>query len=255
MHPNTILASLNLVDLRRCLFPSVFLIPFTAQAQFTASLTPETNRAFEEYVTKAESQMIWRAKPASNDISVKPTLGKAPLDIADGMIHDWTGFRHRSSHHGRQSFARIPELCRLPDHVQTRSGRVKLLAQDGPHWKTFLKIRRKKIVTAELNSEYDVEYRPLGDGRWAILSRSTKISEMDGNKELPPGQGHGYLWRLNAVLAIGAEAGWDLSGMPVDFLTRDIPPGDRMDGKADGHQSVPKDSLQFTLEAARTALR
>src|ERR1700731_4536823 len=66
------------------------IIPLAAEAQFTATLTPETNRAFNEYVGKAESQMDWHARPAGANISVRPTLGKSPIDVADGMIHDWT---------------------------------------------------------------------------------------------------------------------------------------------------------------------
>ena len=36
----------------------------------------------------------------------------------------------------------------------------KLLAHEGRHWKMFLRLRRKKVLTAVLDSEYDVEYRP-----------------------------------------------------------------------------------------------
>src|SRR6202035_1710916 len=136
--------------------------------------------------------------PAGANISVRPTLGKSPIDVADGMIHDWTAavvVPHATIEkalHVVQNYAEYKTMFG-PEVVES-----KLLAHNENHWKTFLRLRRKKVVTAELDSEYDVEYRQLGEGRWAILSRSTKISEVDGKKELPPGQGHGYLWRLNA---------------------------------------------------------
>ncbi len=242
------------MDLRRCLLPSILVIPFTAQAQFTTSLTPETNRAFDEYVSKAESQMSWHSKPASTEITVKPTLGKAPLDVADGMIHDWTAsviVPHTTVDKALAVFQNYPAYQTMfkPEVVES-----KLLAQDGPHWKTYLKLRRKKVVTAELNSEYDVEYRSLGDGRWAIISRSTRISEVDGNKELPPGQGHGFLWRTNAYWLLEPRPGGIYLECRSISLTRDLPPviGWMVKPMV---TSVPKDSLHFTLAAARTALQ
>jgi hypothetical protein len=230
------------------------LVPLSIQAQFTTSLKTETNRAFDDYVSKIEAQMDWRAKPASDNISVKPTLGKTPLDVADGMIHDWTAsvlIPHTTVDKAIHFFQDYPAYQRIfkPEVVES-----KLLAQDGPHWKTFLKLRRKKIVTAELNSEYDAEYRSLGDGRWAILSRSTRISEVDGGKELPPGQGHGYLWRLNAYWLLEPRPGGIYLECRSISLTRDVPPVIAWMVKP-MVTSIPKDSLHFTLEAARTALQ
>jgi hypothetical protein len=230
------------------------LVPLSVRAQFTTTLTPETNRAFDEYVSKVESQMDWRAKPASDNISVKPTGGKAPLDVADGMIHDWTAsvlVPNATVDKAIHVFQNYPAYQTMfkPEVVES-----KLLAQEGTHWKTFLKLRRKKVVTAVLNSEHEVEYRPLGDGRWAILSRSTKISEVDGDKELPPGQGHGYLWRLNAYWLLEPRPGGIYMECRSISLTRDLPPliGWMVKPMV---TSIPKESLHFTLEAARTALQ
>jgi hypothetical protein len=226
----------------------------SVQAQLTISLRSETNRAFDEYVSKIESQMDWRAQPASGTIAVKPTLGKTPLDVADGMIHDWTAsvlVPHTTVEKALQVFQNYPgyQTVFKPEVVESR-----LLAHDGPHWKTFLKLRRKKLVTAEFNSEHDVEYRSLGDGRWAILSRSTRIGEVDGGKELPPGQGHGYLWRLNAYWLLEPRREGIYMECRSVSLTRDVPPVVAWIVKP-MVTSIPKESLHFTLDAARIALQ
>jgi hypothetical protein len=238
----------------RSLLPCVFLIPLAVQAQFTASLTPETNRAFDEYVSRMESKMDWRARLAGNDISIQPSVGKSPIDVPDGMIHDWTASvlipntTTDKAIHVFQSYADYKTMFG-PEVIES-----KLLAHDGHHWKTFLRLRRKKVVTAVLDSEYDVEYRPLGDGRWAILSRSTRISELDRNQEVAAGQGHGYLWRLNAYWLLEPRPGGIYLECRSISLTRDIPPGLGWMVKP-LVTSLPKESLQSTLEAARTALR
>src|SRR5262249_50722927 len=130
----------------------------------------------------------------------------------------------------------------------------KLLSHDDNRWKAFLKLRRKKVITAELNSEYDVEYRPLSGGRWAILSRSTKIAELDGGKELAVGQGHGYLWRLNAYWLIEPRPNGVYLECRSISLTRDVPAGLGWMIKPIV-SGLPKESLQATLRAARQALK
>ncbi len=128
----------------------------------------------------------------------------------------------------------------------------KLLEKKNNHWKAYLKIKRKKVLTAVLNSEYDVEYRQLGEGRWAILSRSIKINEVDGDRELPNGEGHGYLWRLNAYWLLEARPGGLYMECRSISLTRDVPRGFGW-AIASIVENLPRESLQATVEAAARA--
>ena len=231
-------------------FSLFILIPVTVQAQFTTNLNPETNRAFDDYIARTEAQMEWRGRPATTEISVKPSLGKSPIDVADGMIHDWTAqvfIPHTSIEKALRVFQDYPEYKTMfkPEVVES-----KLIAQDGPHWKTFIKLRRTKVVTAELNSEYDVEYRPLADGRWAIISRSTRIAEVDKNKELHPCQVHGYLWLLNAYWMLEPRLGGIYLECRSISLTRVVHPFIGWIVKP-MVSSLPKESLHFTLAAAQ----
>ncbi len=73
-----------------------------------------------------------------------------------------------------------------------------MLGHTGNRWRLFLRLVKKKVLTVTLDSEYEAEYRSLGHGRWAKLSRSIKLTEVSGGKELPVGTGHGFLWRLNS---------------------------------------------------------
>lgn len=198
--------------------------------------------------------MDWHANAAGTGIVVKPASGKAPIEIPNGMIHDWMAsvlIPHTTTEKAIRLFQDYANYKTVfaPEVVDS-----KLLSQDSQHWKTFLRLRRKKVVTAAFDSEYDVEYKPLGDGRWAILSRSTKINEVDGGRQLPEGQGHGYLWRLNAYWLLEPRQ----DGIYVECrsisLTRDLPSGIGWMVKP-FVSSLPKESLESTLEAARAALR
>jgi hypothetical protein len=231
------------------------LFPLALSAQFTAGLSPQTNLAFDQYVQSAEAGMKWEPKAfTSNEITVSPTLGKSPLSIRDGMIHDWTasvfvpGAKVENALRTFQDYDGYKNMFG-PEVVES-----KLLKHEGHHWKAFLKLRRKKVLTAELNSEYDVEYRPLDNGRWAILSRSTKMSELEGGRELPADRGHGYLWRLNAYWLLEPRDGGVYLECRSISLSRDIPPALSWAVRPIV-ASLPKESLHSTVEAARTALR
>jgi hypothetical protein len=87
-----------------------------------------------------------------------------------------------------------------------------------------------------------------------VLSRSIKVAEIDGGQALPVGTGHGYLWRLNAY--------WLLEQRPQGLylecraisMSRDIPLGLAWAIKP-MIVTVPRDSLQQTLDATARALR
>jgi hypothetical protein len=232
----------------------LLVAPLTLHAQFSADFKSETTRAFDDYLRTAESQFTWQAKPVTKQVAVTDSNGKSPIAIPNGLIHDWTAALLVPNATVEKALAMFQNYGAYQTVFAPEVAESKLLAHDGPHWKAYLKLRRKKVVTAVLNSEYDVEYRPLGEGRWAILSRSTKITELDGDRERAPGEGHGYLWRLNAY--------WLLEPRPTGLylecrsisLTRDIPTGLGWAVRPIV-ASLPKESLQSTIEAAARAIQ
>jgi hypothetical protein len=64
-----------------------------AQIKIPSQLSPTTNQAFDKYVAAAEKQLDWKPR-----MSAKPgvgvdlaALGGSPINIPEGMIHDWVG--------------------------------------------------------------------------------------------------------------------------------------------------------------------
>jgi hypothetical protein len=233
-------------------FSLLLLLPALLSAQFNAKKSAQTDAAFDKYVASAEASMTWTPNQAAERVSVFSANGQSPHAVTDGMIHDWSAsvFVPKAKiEKALQVFQNYDAYKNVftPEVVES-----KLLEKNNNHWKAFLKLKRKKIVTAVLNSEYDVEYRQLSDRRWAILSRSTKISEMDGDSELPAGEGHGYLWRLNAYWLLEPRPGGLYMECRSISLTRDVPRGL---GWAVGSivSNLPKESLQATVEAAARA--
>lgn len=226
-----------------------------SQGQIIVHLSSATNKAFEDYVKSAEAKMDWKAKTGGkrDSMDVVAWEGKSPRDVEDGLIHDWVagtvirGGKVDKALAVFQDYANYKKVF-APEVVDSR-----LLGHEGANWNTFLKLKRKAVMTLVLDSEYAVEYRALGGGRWGILSRSTKIAEMDGSKELPTGTGQGFLWRLNSYWLLEPRAEGLYLECRAISLSRDIPAGLGWIVKP-VVAGVPRDSLQATLEEMKKAL-
>ena len=87
-----------------------------------------------------------------------------------------------------------------------------------------------------------------------MLSHSTKIAEVDDDRELAPGTGYGFLWRVNVYWLLEPRPEGVYIETRAISLSRDVPPGLAWAIKP-MITSVPRESLQETLAATVRALR
>jgi len=225
-------------------------------AQPSTQLLPETDHAFDEYIKAMESQLDWRPHVTLDPAGIKLVPGAASptTEIKGAIIHDW-----RAAVLAPRATVEsvIAVLQSYADYKRLYAPQISdstLLSHEGDVWRVRLQLYKKKLFTARLDSEYVIEYRPLGPGRWAISSHSTKVAEIDGNRELPVGQGHGYLWRLNAYWLLEQRP----EGVYIECrsisMSRDIPTGLGWAMKP-MVTSVPRESLRDTLEDTIRALQ
>lgn len=134
----------------------------------------------------------------------------------------------------------------------------KLLARNGNDFKIGLRLLKKKVITVVLNTEHDVDYHRVTDKRWYSRSYSTKIAEVDdagkpGERELPPGRDHGFLWRLYSYWKFDERDGGVYVECRAISLTRDVPTG--LGWIVEPIiRGLPRDSVANTLRATRAAL-
>lgn len=204
----------------------------------------------------------WRAAALAGGVAMhrldRPQPGGAAIPVPDGKIHHWAGavfvprktldavLQHLSAYAGRES-----------EHYDDVIA-SKLIGRDGSSHRVFLKLRRTKIVTVTYNTEHTVEYRRLGPSRATARSVSTKIAELADagtprEREKPPGNDQGFLWRLNAYWRYEAVDGGVLIECESISLSRDVPAMVRwfVSGMVEG---IARESLQKTLAGLRRAL-
>lgn len=204
------------------------LLPLSAWGQFGAELQPVTARAFDQYQRTSEAQLNWRARYpnlAPGEIRIDPATADGSTDIDGGIVHDWIAAVVVPGATVEQVLELLQDYDSYSDIYEPEVMDARVLDQSGNDWRVFLKMYKQKVLTAELNGEFDVEYRDRGRGRWTMVSRSTRIAEVEEGAELPVGKGQGFLWRLNAYWLVEPRPEGVYLEVRSVSLSRDVPFG------------------------------
>ncbi len=180
--------------------------------------------------------------------------GGQPRQLSDALVHHWRGaiFVPGISLHDllQELKARVPPS---PD-VQ----RAAILERRPDSLRVFLRLRRTKIVTVVYDTEHEVTFRQLAPTRATSVSVATKIAEVEDpgtprEHVRPPGDDHGFLWRLNAYWRYEEVQGGVIAECESISLSRSVPfvlrtiASPLIEGTA-------RDSLEQTLVALRDAM-
>lgn len=178
------------------------------------------------------------------------------IEVPKGMVHHWVGdvFVPGATLDELMGFITdYDEHERYFDEVESS----KLLSRTGDSYEIFLRLRRKKVITVHYNTEHEVVYRHHGPGRISSRSYATRIAEVADagtadEREKPPGDDRGFLWRLNSYWRFKAVEGGVIVECETISLSRSIPAAFRwLVGRY--IDSVPKESLEATLAPIRGA--
>jgi len=133
------------------------------------------------------------------------------------------------------------------------------MAQQGDRLQATMRVRQRHVLTVVMDTAYDVFFGRLDARHGYSISRSTQISEIDSpgtrnERALKPSEDHGFLWQQNTYWSYEERDGGLYMQIESVSLTRSIPTGL---GWAIGPfvESVPRESLEFTLRSTCDALR
>jgi hypothetical protein len=220
---------------------------------FAAELKPQTTVAFDKYVAATEARFATGLLPGGaflyvdglsadrtknsyeqlkrGEILVQKLETKPPgNDVPDGLVHHWVGLIFIPGVTLAQTLPIVQDYDRRaelykPDVIASRT-----LSHYGSDYTMFLRLYHKKFTTVIFNTEYAVHWGRVEPTKMYSNSISTRIAEVrdtshpDG-EELPLGQGHGYLWRLNTYWRFHEKDGGVYLQCEALSLTRDIPIG------------------------------
>ncbi|HWQ52489.1 MAG TPA: hypothetical protein VN442_02315 [Bryobacteraceae bacterium] len=236
----------------------------------TAELQPATVQAFDSYIRAAEAAMqphsafLWvdqdpeRVKQVrAGQVLSQPWAKRAETSVPSGLIHDWMGAAFIPGVTLDRTLAMVQDYDRhakiYPEVIAS-----KLLSRNGGDFKVYLRLLKKKVLTVVLNTQHDVRYTRVSPQRVSSRSYSTRITEVEnagkpGERELPPGRDHGFLWRLYSYWRFEERDGGVYIECRAISLTRSVPTG--LGWLVEPIiRNLPRESLAGTLTATRGSL-
>ncbi len=246
-----------------------------AQTVSVVQLKPETLDAFQAYVRDAEAAMqptldgrapfLWSDENSDRaqrvrkgEIPSQLWAGDLPVHIAGGLIHDWIGAVLIPGTTLERTLALVQDYDNHKNVYKPEVMDSRLLRHRGNDFTIFLRLLKKKIITVVMDTEHDVHYQRVGDGRWFLRSYTTRSCEVDDagtpkERIHPPDTGYGFLWRLYSYWKFMAEGEGVIVECRAMSMSRDIPFGLGFIVEPI-IKNLPRESLINTLKATRQAL-
>ena len=179
------------------------------------------------------------------------------IEVPDGMIHHWYGAIFVPGAALLDVIAWEQNYAQHSDYfdevVESR-----LLSREEDVFSVFLKLRRKKVITVQYNTEHLVVYASYGPTRASSKSEATRIAELEDpgtprEREKSPGLDSGFLWKLNSYWRFKELPGGVAIECESVSLSRGIPSGLAWMLRT-YVESVPKESLEKALVPIQRSL-
>lgn len=234
--------------------------------------TPAAVTGFNDYVGQVETRLAQEHRSAegflppadtarvkNGDVVLEHLTPAATKEMAGALLQDWRGTAFVPGAKGAdfervmRNFAVFPQIY----SPEVLSASVPL--HEGNHYHVAMRVKQQHIITVVLDMTYDQTFGKLDPQHGYSVSRSMKITEIDAagtakERAMSADEDHGYLWRLNNYWSYEERDGGLYIQVESVSLSRAVPKGL---GWAIGPfvNSVPRESLEFTLKATRDALK
>jgi hypothetical protein len=250
-------------------------------AETPADLKPASSAAFDKYVAVVEQRIgaevarpetfLWvDTLPEARHRQLMDTLRRGEvvterlrvgqkIDVPDGLIHHWIGIIFVPNVHVQAAVALLQDYDRHAAVYSPNVVQSKTLDHRGDRFRVFLRFYMKKVIGATLNTEHDARFVTVAADRTYSAIHSTRVAEVEDagtprEHELQPGQGHGFMWRLNTYWRFLERDGGTYVQCESLTLSRDVPFGLGWLVKPFVTE-IPMESLTFTLQRTRAALK
>jgi hypothetical protein len=235
------------------------LIFLTASCFLQAGPTPAAVSAFDVYVRTVETRLAAQHRsptgflaPTASDsegtLTIERLTPSLPADFAGALLHHWRGTAFAPRAKAAHFDALMRDFNSYPQHFSPEVLEARVLTEDGEHIQAWMRVRQQHIITVVMDTNYDITFGRLDERHSYSISRTTRITEID------PDGDHGFLWRLNTYWSCEeTDAGVYLQIEAVS-LTRSIPVGLGWMIRP-FVESIPRESLEFTLRSVCNALR
>jgi hypothetical protein len=253
----------------------IFLI--AVRSRSLAQPAPAAVADFDAYVSAVEvrlsqqhasSNAFLARTSASRQIDLRLRRGELILEqltpatgaeMPGALLHHWRGTAFAPGATAADFERLLRNFNAYPQRFAPQVLRARVLASQGNLLQASMRVRQKHVLTVVLDTTYDVSFGHLDPQDGYSSSRSTHIYEIDAagtthERTLSEGEEHGFLWRQNTYWTYQERDGGLYLQIESISLSRSIPTGLGWAIRP-FVESVPRESLEFTLRSAINAVR
>jgi hypothetical protein len=262
--------------MKRCFFTRICtgLLLLAASQLAMAQPAPEAVAAFNAYAHTVESRLAHqhrsddallasglaneRAALRRGEYIVERLTPAAGAEFSGSLLHHWRGTAFVPGATAADFERLMQNFQAYPQHFSPQVLQAALIVQNGDQMQASMRVRQKHILTAVLDTTYDITYGRLDKQHGYSVSRSTRIVEIDSpgtasERALNASEEHGFLWGLNTYWSYEEKDGGLYLQIEAISLTRSIPHG--LGWAIRPYiESIPRESLEFTLRSTCNAL-
>jgi hypothetical protein len=227
---------------------------FNAYIRDVEARLARQHRSRQEFLAPVDSARLRRG-----EMIVEKLTPASDEDLPGAMVHHWRGTAFAVGATAADFERLMRDFNAYPRRYAPQVLSAKVISQHGDYYGATMRVRQKHVITVVMDTTYDISFGRLDAQHGFSISRSMRVSEIDSagtSKErvLNSSEEHGFLWRLNTYWSYEERDGGLYMQIESVSLTRSIPAG-LVWAVGPFVESVPRESLEFTLRATCDALR
>ncbi len=232
---------------------------FQAYAQQVESRLARQHQSGDTFLVLASPDPVNEATRLHGGEIVVEQLTPSGAELSGSLLHHWRGTAFVPGATATDFERLMQNIKAYPQHFSPQVLQARLVAQNGDRMQAWMRVRQQHVVPVVLDTTYDITYGRLDDQHGYSTSRSTQVAEIYGagtsaERALNADEEHGFLWRLNTYWSYEEKDGGLFLQIEAVSLTRSIPHG--LGWVVRPYvESIPRDSLEFTLRSTCNALR
>jgi hypothetical protein len=175
------------------------------------------------------------------------------------LLHHWRGTAFAAGARAADFDRLMRDFNGYPRHFSPQVIQARVISDGGDRVEASMRVRQRHVITVVMDTAYDIEFGRLDARHGYSISRSTRIGEIEApgtnmERTLSADEEHGFLWRMNTYWSYEERDGGLYLQIEAVSLTRSIPHG--LGWAVRPYiESIPRESLEFTLRSACNALR
>jgi hypothetical protein len=232
---------------------------FNSYARTVEARLGQQHRSQDHFLASSLAAAEMEQRLRHGELIVERLSPQTYAALPGALLHHWRAAAFVPGARAADLASLLRDFSAYPQVFSPQVVRAKVLVQQPDHLQASMRLRQKHVLTVVMDTTYDISFGELDPGHRYSVSHSTRISEIASpgtpqERVVAPEEEHGFLWKLNTYWSYEErDAGLYLQ-IETLSLSRSIPVGLGW-ALRPYVESVPRESLEFTLRSVCNALR